>query len=625
MYELLKQITKPNDIKKISEKDYPRLAKEIRHFLVTRVSKSGGHLASNLGTVELTMALHLCLNLPEDKIVWDVGHQAYTHKLLTGRMTEFPTLRQYQGMSGFPKRGESECDAFDTGHSSTSISVALGYAYARDLQGQNHKVVAVIGDGALSGGMAYEALNNAAELKSNLIIILNDNAMSISDNVGGMAGYLGGIRTSSRYLGLKEDVENALKRMPGIGDKLVEQIRGAKDSIKRLFIPGMWFEDMGLTYIGPINGHDINQMREAIQNASMMQETVIIHVHTKKGKGYVPAENNPSDYHGVSPFDVKKGIEKEEKPEKTYTEWFSDTMLELGEKENKLLAITAAMPDGTGLTGFSKTYPERFFDVGIAEEHAVTFAAGLAAGGLKPVVAIYSTFLQRAYDQMIHDVCIGKLPVIFAIDRAGIVGNDGETHQGIFDLSYLSTMPGMTIMAPATGRELKEMLKMAVSEVDGPVAIRYPRGNAWEADSYLEQGDDLLKFGKAKVMQQGRDILLWAEGNMVQQACVAAELLLQEGIEVTVVNARFIKPLDEELLKELLATHSLVVTIEENISHGGMGTLVAEYLRRQNSSCRHVLLALPDEFITHGDSDLLRSIYGLTGQEIAGQVKRIIG
>lgn len=622
MYKLLQQIQQPNDIKKIEKEQYPQLAKEIRHFLVHKVSRTGGHLASNLGAVELTMALHLCCDLPEDKIIWDVGHQSYTHKILTGRIREFDTLRQYQGLSGFPKPAESDCDAFITGHSSTSISAALGMAKARDLSGMEHKVIAVIGDGALSGGMAYEALNNAAELKSSLIIILNDNNMSISQNVGGMANYLGKIRTSSRYQDLKDDVETALLKMPAIGETLVRRIRGAKDTLKRLFIPGMLFEDMGLTYIGPIDGHDIGQVEMAVKNASAMEEAVIIHVHTRKGKGYRPAEKNPSDYHGVSPFDLKKGVPEEIKAKVTYTDWFSKTMEDLGKEREDIVAVCAAMPDGTGLSAFAQAYPERFFDVGIAEEHAVTFAAGMAAGGLKPVVAVYSTFFQRAYDQMLHDVCIGRLPVVFAVDRAGIVGNDGETHQGVFDLSFLSMMPNMTVLAPKNGQELDQMLRFAADYKDGPVAVRYPRGTAWTG---LPDKAEEIVYAKAEVLAEESGILLWAAGSMVHTAWEVKERLQKDNYKVSVVNARFIKPFDEETLAELLNAHDYLITLEENIAHGGMGSMVAEWLERQEKlHIRHHIIALPDIFIPHGDPDVLKREYGLDAVSITDVVKSLI-
>lgn len=622
MYKLLQQIQQPNDIKKIEKEQYPQLAKEIRHFLVQKVSRTGGHLASNLGAVELTMALHLCCDLPKDKIIWDVGHQSYTHKLLTGRIGEFDSLRQYQGLSGFPKPSESDCDAFITGHSSTSVSAALGMAKARDLSGMEHKVIAVIGDGALSGGMAYEALNNAAELKSNLIIILNDNNMSISKNVGGMANYLGKIRTSSRYQGLKDDVEMALLKMPAIGETLVKRIRGAKDTLKRLFIPGMLFEDMGLTYIGPIDGHDIGQIEMAVKNASAMEEAVIIHVHTRKGKGYRPAEKNPSDYHGVSPFDLKEGVPEETNAKVTYTDWFSETMQDLGKEREDIVAVCAAMPDGTGLSAFAQAYPDRFFDVGIAEEHAVTFAAGMAAGGLKPVVAVYSTFFQRAYDQILHDVCIGRLPVVFAVDRAGIVGNDGETHQGIFDLSFLSMMPNMTVLAPKNGQELEQMLHFAAGYKDGPVAVRYPRGMAWTG---LPDKAEKICYAKAEILSEESGILLWAAGSMVHTAWEVKERLQRDNYKVSVVNARFIKPFDEETLAELLKTHNYLITLEENTTHGGMGSMIAEWLEKQEKlHIRHHITALPDEFIPHGNPDVLKREYGLDVASITDVVKSLI-
>ena len=462
MSNLLDQINQPNDIKEIDSKDYRILAREIRRIMLQKVSRTGGHLASNLGVVELTMAIHLCCDFPQDQVVWDVGHQSYTHKILTGRKEGFDRLRQYGGMSGFPKTAESDCDVMDTGHSSTSISAALGLAKARDIKGGNNKIFAVIGDGALSGGMAYEALNNAARLKSNLIIVLNDNQMSISKNVGGMSNYLGKIRTNTNYTGLKQDVEDILEKLPHVGGRLTKKIRGVKDLIKRIFIPGMLFEDMGLTYIGPIDGHNIGQMVTAFQNASKMREAVIVHVSTKKGKGYLPAENDPAAFHGIGPFSVKDGVVRQHaSPGITYTKIFSNTMLELAEQNEQVIGISAAMPSGTGLSDMAEQYPKRFFDVGIAEEHAVTFAAGLAIGGMRPVVALYSTFLQRAYDQILHDVCIGKLPVVFAVDRAGLVGSDGETHQGIFDIAFLLQMPGLTLMAPKNTWELEHMMKYA--------------------------------------------------------------------------------------------------------------------------------------------------------------------
>ena len=615
MGELLDKIEKPNDIKEMEKDELRPLAKEIRQFLVHKISHTGGHLASNLGVVELTMALHLCCNLPEDKIVWDVGHQSYTHKILTGRKDGFEHLRQFGGMSGFPKQSESDCDAFDTGHSSTSISVALGLAKARDLKKQDHKIFAVIGDGALSGGMAYEAMNNAARLKSNLVIVLNDNQMSISKNVGGMSSYLGKIRTNGNYTELKEEVENALSKLPHLGDKLTSRIRGIKDLIKRVFIPGMLFEDMGLTYIGPIDGHNIHQMVTAFQSASKMKEAVIVHVCTHKGKGYRPAEKNPSYFHGVSPFNIKDGSSRHNgETAKTYTDIFSDTILEAAKEREDIVAVSAAMPSGTGLTAMASKYPKRFFDVGIAEEHAVTFAAGMAAGGLKPVVAIYSTFLQRAYDQILHDVCIGKLPVVFAVDRAGLVGSDGETHQGIFDIAYLRSMPNMTVMAPKNAWELRQMMLFAL-EQNTPTAIRYSRGAAWEG---LQDHQQEITMGKAEWICEGQEIALLAVGNMVETAMWVREHLKAEGQKVSVVNMRFVKPIDKEVLQKIKERHSKVVTLEEGVFNGGFGEAVSAWY--EGTPMRVLNIALPDQFIEHGSVTELKKKYGLDPESITQKI-----
>lgn len=615
MGELLDKIEKPNDIKEMEKDELRPLAKEIRQFLVHKISHTGGHLASNLGVVELTMALHLCCNLPEDKIVWDVGHQSYTHKILTGRKDGFEHLRQFGGMSGFPKQSESDCDAFDTGHSSTSISVALGLAKARDLKKQDQKIFAVIGDGALSGGMAYEAMNNAARLKSNLVIVLNDNQMSISKNVGGMSSYLGKIRTNGNYTELKEEVENALSKLPHLGDKLTNRIRGIKDLIKRIFIPGMLFEDMGLTYIGPIDGHNIHQMVTAFQSASKMKEAVIVHVCTHKGKGYRPAEKNPSYFHGVSPFNIKDGSSRHNgETAKTYTDIFSDTILEAAKEREDIVAVSAAMPSGTGLTAMASKYPKRFFDVGIAEEHAVTFAAGMAAGGLKPVVAIYSTFLQRAYDQILHDVCIGKLPVVFAVDRAGLVGSDGETHQGIFDIAYLRSMPNMTVMAPKNAWELRQMMLFAL-EQNTPTAIRYSRGAAWEG---LQDHQQEITMGKAEWICEGQEIALLAVGNMVETAMWVREHLKAEGQKVSVVNMRFVKPIDEEVLQKIKERHSKVVTLEEGVFNGGFGEAVSAWY--EGTPMRVLNIALPDQFIEHGSVTELKKKYGLDPESITQKI-----
>ncbi len=620
MAGVLDRINQPNDIKNIPESQYARLAKEIRHFLLHRVSEKGGHLASNLGAVELTMALHLFLDFPKDKLIWDVGHQAYVHKLLTGRREEFYTLREYQGMSGFPKRKESDCDAFDTGHSSTSLSVAAGMVSARDLSGEDKKIVAVIGDGALTGGMAFEALNNVGKLKTNMIIILNDNHMSISENVGGMSNYLASIRTNSAYTGFKEGLEGALNKLPD-GNKIVKKLKQSKDSLKHLMIRGMLFEDMGLTYIGPIDGHNIEQMLHALESASRMQKAVLIHVVTKKGKGYEPAETDPGRFHGVEPFALKTGEALHKKQGISYTETFSKAMLELAEKNPKIVAVTAAMPTGTGLNAFAKKFPERFFDVGIAEEHAVTFAAGMAAEGYHPVVAIYSTFLQRAYDQILHDVCIGSLPVTFAVDRAGIVGKDGETHQGVFDLSYLTHIPNLTVMAPKNNEELKEMLQFATG-CNYPVAIRYPRGNDM-AVAELPVAE--IVHGKAEVIcqtegQGKKKAAIVSMGNTMDIALHLKERLETENIGITVVNARFASPMDENLILSLGRECDVLLTLEENVTKGGFGEQVAS-LYKQKGVCTPIVCgALKDCFMEHGDPSVLRKLYGLDEDELFRRV-----
>lgn len=617
MGELLDRINQPNDIKNIDAKDYKKLAWEIRRFLVRNISRTGGHLSSNLGVVELTMALHLCCELPYDQIVWDVGHQSYTHKILTGRKDAFKTLRQYGGISGFPKRSESSCDIFNTGHSSTSISAALGLAKARDLSHGTQKVFAVIGDGALTGGMAYEALNNAAKAKSNLIIVLNDNQMSISKNVGGMAGYLGNIRTSKNYTGLKEEVENILKKMPHIGEALIGNIRGFKDVLKTILIPGMLFEDMGIKYIGPIEGHDIKKMVSAFEGASKVSEAVLVHVCTKKGKGYPPAEKDPSSFHGVAPFFVNDGSDRAVSvPKETYTDVFSKQITVLSEADNSITAVSAAMPTGTGLVAMAEKFPDRFFDVGIAEEHAVTFAAGMASGGLRPVVAIYSTFLQRAYDQILHDVCLCKLPVVFAVDRAGIVGSDGETHQGIFDIAFMMSMPNMTVVAPKNSWELGEMLKFAVVH-EGPVAIRYPRGEAYTGLSEFKQP---VKIGKGEWINRGSKIALVAVGSMVKTAIEVHDMLKEYGLNVSVINMRFIKPFDEELLLEVAKNHSLIVTMEEGVVTGGFGQAVMEWLSSK-SSTKVCCTGLPDKFLEHGSVSVLKEKYGISADSIVSKIK----
>lgn len=614
---LLDSIQKANDIKKIKEKDLDSLAAEIRQFLIEKISVSGGHLGSNLGAVELTMALHLSLDLPTDKIVWDVGHQSYTHKILTGRREGFETLRKFGGMSGFPKRKESDCDSFDTGHSSTSISAGLGLAQARDLLGERHTVVSVIGDGSLTGGMAYEALNNAAHLDTNFIVILNDNNMSISENVGGVSTYLNSIRTDAKYLDLKDSIYYRLLEMPKYGQAIVKKIQNAKNGIKQLMIPGMFFEDMGIKYLGPVDGHDIKALRRVITEAKRVKGAVIIHVITQKGRGYTLAERHPARFHGAEPFDIETGIPKNPHTKANYTDVFATVMNKMAEKNDKLVAITAAMPDGTGLKRFRNRYPERFFDVGIAEEHAVTFAAGLAAGGLRPVVAIYSSFLQRAYDQILHDVCIQNLPVTFAIDRAGLVGSDGETHQGIFDFSFLSSIPNMHIMAPKNKWELADMMKYAVS-FEGPIAIRYPRGEAYDG---LEEYRQPIAYGKAEWIYQEKEIALVAVGSMVKTAEQVRLRLKEEGYaDCSLLNARFVKPIDEETILDAAGTHSLLVTMEENVLSGGFSEKVIDLMEANGNPAEVLPITLPDEYVEHGNVELLKKEVGIDTESIVRKI-----
>ena len=617
---LLDNIKGVNDIKNINSSDYQELAQEIREFLIEKISYTGGHLGSNLGAVELTMALHLVLNLPEDKLIWDVGHQSYTHKLLTGRRDGFETLRKFGGMSGFPKRKESDCDCFDTGHSSTSISAGLGLVKARDIQGKTNTVVSVIGDGSLTGGMAYEALNNAAKLETNFIIVLNDNNMSISENVGGVSKYLNNVRTANAYLDIKEGVYNTLKEIPK-GEKVVEGIRKAKSSFKQLVVPGMFFEDMGVTYLGPVDGHNISAMLRVFQEARRTRNAVIVHVLTQKGKGFAPAERHPARFHGAEPFDIQTGIPTKPRTTANYTDIFSTVMTKLGARDEKVVAITAAMPDGTGLKRFRNMYPERFFDVGIAEEHAVTFAAGLAVGGLRPVVAIYSSFLQRAYDQILHDVCIQNLPVVFAIDRAGLVGSDGETHQGIFDLSFLSSIPGMHIMAPKNKWELSDMMKYAVS-FDGPVAIRYPRGEAYAG---LKEYRAPIEMGKAELLYAEGEICLLALGSMVKTAEEVKAMLNEAGFKCSIINARFVKPIDERAVKWAAENHKLVVSMEENVASGGYGEKVRELMDNLGTGAKLLQIAIPDEYVEHGNVDQLKHEIGIDTETITDRIKIEMG
>lgn len=625
MGKLLNQIVKENDIKNISPEDYRKLAKEIRIKLVQSISHTGGHLASNLGAVELTMALHLFLDFPKDKLVWDVGHQSYVHKLLTGRGDVFSTLRCMGGLSGFPKVKENPSDTFDTGHSSTSVSVAMGLAKARDLNGTDEKVFAVIGDGALTGGMAFEALNNAQTLKTNMVIVLNDNEMSIAPNVGGMSNYLGKIRVNQKYRNLKTTVEKTLDKIPNLGQPLAGKIKRAKDSIKHLFIPGMLFEDMGLIYIGPVDGHNIGEMLTAFQTAaSVPDQPVLVHVLTKKGKGYKPAEENPSAFHGVGKFDIQTG-EIEEGAAVTYTKIFEQWMLAAGREREDIVSVCAAMPDGTGVRAFSKEFPERFFDVGIAEEHAVTFAAGLAAGGMRPVVSLYSTFLQRAYDQLVHDVCINNMPVILAVDRSGIVGRDGETHQGIFDISYLGTMPNMTILSPMDGEELVSALDFALTEMETPVAVRYPRGEALLPGKKGVTDREEWEYGRAEVLQKGKDVLILAVGNMVEKALEAAGYLKEKAIHPTIVNMRFVKPFDTELVLALAKKHRLVVTMEDNVYSGGFSEKIQAFLQAQRMNrVKCLAVCLPDAFIEHGAPEELYEKYGMDAESVAGKIREVM-
>ena len=612
---LLDKIEKANDIKKIDKSDYGELAEEIRQFLIEKISVTGGHLGSNLGAVELTMALHLALNLPEDKIIWDVGHQSYTHKILTGRKDGFDVLRQFHGMSGFPKRKESDYDAFDTGHSSTSISAGLGLVKARDLKGEKTTIVSVIGDGSLTGGMAYEALNNAAKLETNFIVVLNDNNMSISENVGGVSKYLNNIRTATGYLDLKEGIYNALKRKPG-GNGIVNSIRRAKSSFKQLVIPGMFFEDMGVTYLGPVDGHDIEGLIKVIEEAKRVKGAVLVHVITQKGKGYGPAEKHPARFHGAEPFDIETGIPSHPRTVTNYTDVFSTVMCKLGQRDERVVAITAAMPDGTGLKRFRNMYPDRFFDVGIAEEHAVTFAAGLAAGGMKPIVAVYSSFLQRAYDQILHDVCIQNLPVVFAIDRAGLVGSDGETHQGIFDYTYLSGIPNMHICAPKNKWELSDMMKFAVA-LDAPIAVRYPRGTAYAG---LAEHRAPIELGKAEWIAREGGIALFAVGSMVKTAEGVQKLLHEKGYKASIINARFIKPIDEEAVLSACEDHEMIVTMEENVQSGGFGEKVLDCLNDHEKRIKCVMAAIPDAYVEHGNVELLKKEIGLDAESITEKI-----
>ena len=614
---ILEQIKGPEDLKKLTSEELSQLAEEIRAFLIEKISHTGGHLASNLGVVELTIALFRTFDLPEDKIIWDVGHQSYTHKILSGRRMEFDELRQYGGLSGFPKRKESPYDSFDTGHSSTSISAGLGIAQGRDILGEDYKVVSVIGDGALTGGMAYEALNNAARMKKNFIIILNDNKMSISENVGGMSRYLGGLRTGAGYNDLKKNVADTLERIPVVGGRMIDKIKRTKNSIKQLFIPGMLFENMGITYLGPVDGHNIPVLCKVLREAQKLDHAVLVHVITKKGKGYAPAEKNPAQFHGVGAFDVATGKPLGEKKDPTYTDVFSRKMCQLGGEYPKLVAVTAAMPDGTGLAAFGRKFPDRFFDVGIAEAHAVTSAAGMAAAGLRPVVAVYSSFLQRGYDQILHDVCIQNLPVLFAVDRAGLVGSDGETHQGIFDYSYLTSIPNMSVAAPKNLWELRAMLDFAM-DYKAPFAIRYPRGTAYRG---LKEFMQPIAYGKGEMIYEEENIALLAVGSMVSTGEHVRAKLKEEGVSCTLANARFVKPFDKELVDRLAKNHRLIVTMEENVLQGGFGLPVTAYIHEHYPQVKVMNIALPDAYVEHGNVSVLRKGLGIDSDSIIQRLK----
>ena len=620
---ILETINSPADVKALSLEQLKQLAEEIRQLLISVISKTGGHLAPNLGVVELTLALHRVFTTPKDKIVFDVGHQSYIHKIITGRREQFSTLRQYGGLSGFPKRSESEHDAFGTGHSSTSISAALGMAVARDLQGENYNVIAVIGDGSMTGGMAFEALNNAGTLHKKMIVVLNDNEMSISKNVGAMSEYLYQLRTGETYNKIKHDIEGWLKNME-FGTDVLKAIRRLKGSVKYLMVPTSIFEELGFTYLGPIDGHDLQGLTEVLQAAKKIDGPVLVHVLTKKGKGYKPAEESPNKFHGTGPFDIATG-KKIANPNApiTYTEVFGRTLTELANTDKDIIGITAAMPDGTGMSTFAKAHPERCFDVGIAEQHAVTSAAGAAAVGLKPVAAIYSTFLQRAYDSVLHDICMQKLHVTLCLDRAGLVGDDGYTHHGVFDYAYLRSMPEMTIMAPKDENELRHMLKTAV-DFDGPVSVRYPRGSGVGVS--ITEPMHSLPIGKAEVLREGKDVCLWAIGSMVQSALQAADKLAEQGISAGVVNMRFAKPLDEELLLEHAAQYGKIVTLEEGVLQGGVGSAVLETLNaaKMLQKCQVLTLGIPDEFVLHGDKKLLFKDLGLDVETIADKIAALV-
>ena len=622
MYPLLNRIENPEDVKKLTVRELEQLASELRHFIIDTVSQNGGHLAPNLGTVELTLALYSVFDFPADKLVWDVGHQAYSHKILTGRRDAFSTLRKKGGITGFPNRFESAYDAFGVGHASTSISAALGMALARDAKGEKNQVIAVIGDGALTGGESFEALNNAGDLGTKLIVVLNDNEMSIDANVGAMSEYLSRIRIAPQYARAKRDMGSLLMSIPHIGDKVYKTASHLKDGVRSVLVPGSLFEEMGFHYIGPLDGHNISLMEEVFKSAKELEGPVLIHIHTVKGKGYQPAEQAPEKFHGVGCFDPSTGKSaKKAGCAPSYTAVFSEALIELAKDRPDILAITAAMPSGTGLKAFGKAYPKRFFDVGIAEEHAMTLAAGMAAGGMHPVIALYSTFAQRAYDQLIHDVCLQNLPVTLCLDRAGLVGEDGPTHHGVFDLSYLRQMPNMCVMAPKDEEELRHMLATAIA-IPGPAAVRYPRGAGLGVA--LTDSFEKLPVGKAEVLQEKGEIAFLAVGTMVEHAKVAAAILAEEGIEAAVVNMRFIKPLDTALIDAMAKTKKLIITAEENVLAGGFGSAVAEYLADSGQQVPLVRFGIPDRFIGQGPVSQLFADLGLNAEGIAATVREAL-
>jgi 1-deoxy-D-xylulose-5-phosphate synthase len=622
--KLLEKINSPADLKGLSLKQLDGLAAEIRQEIIETVAKTGGHLAPSLGVVELTLALHYVFDTPKDKIIWDVGHQAYAHKLITGRREQFHTLRTYGGLSGFPKRSESPYDSFDTGHSSTSISAGLGISTAKALKGENGRVISVIGDGSMTAGMAFEGLNQAGHTEKDLIVVLNDNAMSISPNVGSFSSFLSRKMTGKRFINLKKDLENFIKSLPGVGENILSLIRKSEDSFITFFTPGMMFEAFKFKYIGPINGHRLDRLIEAFTNTRHLEGPVLVHVLTVKGKGYEPAEKDPAHFHGVGAFEIPTGTPPKDgpKPPPSYTDVFGNTMVDLGRKNKKLFAITAAMPEGTGLAEFAEAFPERFLDVGIAEQHAVTFAAGLATEGFRPVVAIYSTFLQRAYDQVIHDVCLPNLPVVFAIDRGGLVGEDGPTHHGLFDITYLRSLPNMTVMAPKDENELRHMIYTALQQ-PGPATIRYPRGKGLGLP--MDPDYKTIPIGQAEILRQGKDLIVLALGSAVYPSLDAAASLEKEGLSVGVVNCRFVKPIDVRLA-DLASSTGRVLVVEENIRQGGLGGAVLELFNDMNlSNVRVKRIGLPDKFVEHGPSGLLKEKYGLDTSGIIKEAKDLIG